>query len=186
MLSYWAIVSREARSLGLTKGEFTIWMNIASHAGKDGFCKCSVATLARETRTHPVYVRWLIRHLLKRKLVLRYMRPGEPNWYRLADKLSWLKDHGLGGPRTYEETAGEAADHVFWGQIWEVIPNAPRALFKRRMAQDRAKFNQVLARVRARVQRGDMMGSDALPELKSALAYFHWCWAHEEEPAARG
>jgi hypothetical protein len=178
-LPYWANVSSEMDDLGLTKAEFRILSHILRRAGKDSVCDASVRTMARVTRTHPVYVRWIIRHLLKRKLIIRTIRPGRVNILEPAPKFEWLAVYGpnaIARPRDYEETADEATAHVLWARLWEIMPGAPKARFDKNMKEDRHLFERVLADVEDRVKRGKGNRADSLPPVRDVTALWNFTW----------
>ncbi len=66
-LPYWGIISRELDDLGLTKAEFRIFCHVLRRAGASGACRDKIRTLARVTRTHPDWARWVIAKLVGRK-----------------------------------------------------------------------------------------------------------------------
>lgn len=190
---YWGTISRELNEkLRLTKAEFRILFYIVGRAGKDSACICGVKRIAYETRTHPVYVRWIVRHLLQRKLIKRICRPGSTNELRPAGKAEWLlrfgqydehgewsyKDDGAQPEFTYEETASESHIKILWDRAFAAIPNAPKALFDKRMKDEPELFERVLAEVEDRAKRGRMAGADRLPKLEDPLAYFNYTWSN--------
>jgi hypothetical protein len=179
MLEYWAIISRELRELPLTKAERAIFQNIISRAGLTSHCSASVATLARETRTHPDYTRWTIRRLIRRGLVIRRAVPGHANILVPANKLAWLQDRkptDIGLPTGPEETAAEAARMELWEKTLDLMPDAPKALMDSRMTEYRRKYERVLADVAQRVKRGQPGRADGLPEVKDVRALFEDTW----------
>jgi hypothetical protein len=178
-LPYWAVITRELDELGLTKAEFRIVCHIARRQGKNGVCNAGIESIARWTRTHPVYVRWVLRHLIQRKLVIRTCRAGRTNYLRLADKFEWLNRYGPDADQVktrYEETAGLAQKQVLWARVWETIPNAPKSLFEARMKEDPQLFEAALDEVENRVKRGNMKGPDRLSNITNPLGYFHYIW----------
>jgi hypothetical protein len=176
---WWGLIARELDDLGLTKAEFRIFCHILRRAGSGSVCNAGVRSMARVTRTHPVYVRWIVRHLLKRKLILRTIRPGHTNVLEPAPKYEWLARYGTDADlpaKPYEETADEAALHVLWSRVWTVMPGAHKAPFEKRMKADRHLFERVLAEVEDRARRGQSKGADQLLALKDPVAYFNYTW----------
>lgn len=142
-------------------------------------CDAGVKSIGRITRTHPVYVRWVIRHLIQRKLVVRLIRPGRTSVLEPALKYQWLAKNGPDADQpseAYEETADEASEHVLWARLWVCIPQAPRAPFAKQMKEDRWLFERVLAETEDRIKRGRSKGSDSLGPLVNPRGYWNYTW----------
>src|ERR1700678_3320543 len=175
---WWGLVSRELDDLGLTKAEVRIFCHILRRAGYEK-CTAGNRSIARVTRTHPVYVRWIIRHLLKRKLIIRIVRPGRTNQLEPHPKYEWLARYGgdADSPsQPYEETKDEAANHVLWSRVWTVMPGAPKAPFEKRMKENRRLFESVLAEVEDRIKRGNSKYGDSLSRVRNPVGYFNDTW----------
>jgi len=181
------MVSKEFDELGLTKAEFRIFCHISRRAGPPDFlCHAGIKSMARITRTHPDYVRWIIRHLIGRKLILRIKRPGQSSHLRLCDKFSWLAKYGTDADKvdtSYEETAGESAVAILWGRLHAVLPTAPRVRYEKRMKEHRHLFESVLAEVEHRVKRGQSgrYSSDKLDLVKDPAGLFEFTWKQFSE-----
>jgi DNA-binding MarR family transcriptional regulator len=178
-LPYWAIVTKELWELRLTKAQLVILCYIGYRARKDSVCWAEIKTIGHETRTHPDYVRWVINFLVYRGLVVKTRRPGHTNYLELAPKAEWLAAHKgekPGAQPEFEETKEEATEKVLWCRLWELIPGAPRALYRKRMKLDRRKVDRVLTELENRVRRGKMTGPDALPPVENPAAIFEILW----------
>lgn len=184
---FWCINTPELDELGLTKAEFRIFQHISRRAGPPHWiCYAGIKSMARITRTHPDYVRWVIRHLIQRKLVLRVKRPGQSSHLRVADKMAWLAKHGMDADQVstaYEETAAESAVQELWGRLWKLIPTAPKIRYERRMKENRHLFESVLADVEERVKRGasPRYSADRLGAVKDVVGLFEFTWTKFSE-----
>lgn len=181
-LEPWGLVSNSLNRLGLHKGAFRVFCYILCRAGEKGVCYAAVGTIARETHTHPVYVRHLVRYLVRKKLILRHCRAGRTNAWKVTPKWEWIKAHGYkvaDVSTRYEESAGEVVMHVLWARIWETIPNAPKALFEKRIKQHPELFERCLCEVEERTRRGHdpRQVHDRLSKLNSPLKWFNYWWA---------
>lgn len=180
-LAYWAIITPELDDLGLTKAEFRIFCHILRRAGPPRYvCYAGIRKIAEITRTHPVYVKWVIRHLVHRKLILRTKRPGQTSELRPAEKFSWLNAREV--DRTffgYEERPQEAAENILWQRLWNIIPDAKKIRYEKRMREHPRIFESVLADVEERVKRGSSSSryySDRLPAVRDTTGLFEFTW----------
>lgn len=182
ILPYWAIVTNEFNDLGLTKAEFRVMSYIACVAGPPRYvCFAKVETIARETRTNPVYVRWIIRHLVHRRLVEKMQRPGKTCELRLADKLKWLAMHGQDADQVhapYEESKDEAMEKIVWERLWTICPGAPKARYEKLYKEDPNLFEAVLADVEHRVKRAKdpRLAADRLRPVDNVWGLFQFTW----------
>ena len=180
-LQYWAIISNELDDLGLTKAEFRIFCHICRRAGPPRFvCNAGNRSIARITRTHPDYVRWVVRHLVQRRLLVRVPRPGRTTELHPADKFAWLNKHGTDADKVntaYEETAGESVYNILWSRLWTVMPGAKKARYEKRMKENPILFESVLAEVEDRVKRGKTASADSLSPIRDAVGLFEYTWS---------
>lgn len=181
-LPYWGIISQDLDELGLTKSEFRIFAHVLRRAGPPRYvCNAGNRSISRITRTHPDYVRWVIRHLVKRKLLLRVVRPGQSTELRPCDKFAWLERHCRDADAvdtSYEETAGESQTQILWSRLWALVPGAPKARYERKMKDHPSVFESVLAEMENRVARGSnpRFSADRLAPVRDTAGLFEFTW----------
>jgi hypothetical protein len=182
-LPYWCIMTRELDDLGLTKAEFRIFCHVCRRAGSRGACTDKIRTLAKVTRTHPDWARWVIQKLVERKLLVRTRRPGETNILEPCAKLEWLAKYGTDAdkvPSAYEETKSDIANARLWSRLWAVIPDAPKTPFQAQLNRDPWLFERVLAEVENRIKRGERVGADHLNPVKNPRGMWNYTWKQFE------
>jgi DNA-binding MarR family transcriptional regulator len=175
-LPFWCIISADLDDLGLTKAQFRIVAHIARRCGRDGVCFSTVEEIGRVTRTHPVYVRWVVRHLVHRGLVVRTLRPGHTNYLELSDKAAWIAAGGKPQRGPVEEDTSEAGTKVLWERLWDLVPGAQRLRYQKRMKADPRKFERVLDELENRIKRGQSAGPDRLEPVQSNEAMMEVIW----------
>lgn len=182
-MPYWIYSSDEVEKLRLTKAEYRIMGYIGYRAGPPRYvCFANVAKIAYDTKTHPVYVRHVIRHLEHRGLVIKTERPGRTNELRLVDKIQWMAAHPHGDADKvhvrYEETRDESAKRIMWETLWTICPDAPKSRYEKLYKEDPTLFESVLADVKERVERerDPRRSAESIGPIKNVWGLFQYTW----------
>jgi hypothetical protein len=182
----WGTISKELDELGrysdvpnLTKAERAIFSHVLRTAGDEGVCNRGVKSLARITRTHPKYVRYVVARLVRKALLEKMVIPGKESELRPCRKIPWLTDHsGRAGAGVIEEDSQEASWKVVWDRLREMMPGMAPLRYRKLFEQHPAVFERVVEDLEERVKRGrdPRYAADRLPPVQDVVKYFERTW----------
>lgn len=152
-----------------------------------GVCIAGTRRIAVETRTHPDYVRAIVRYLKRVGLITRVFNPGAGRRTELrpVDKFAWLKanPHGIADRATFqfEETSQEVSVIMMWRRLFDLLPGARKIRYERRMKMNPKVFLSVIEELEDTKRQDGNADRTGKERIRDWVGFFEYTWRKKIE-----